>query len=393
MDAVKSLLNGDNVVVVQPTGEGKSACMFLPSLVTQKTTIVIVPTVSLIFSHLQYLQKLNIAAVGFGGIQGFAENQESEYKLLLSGEVLFALMTPEYLMGNAGRIPLLQNLAQNGKLQMVAFDEIHCAINWKQFREAYLRIESLKNELDLPIMLLTATARPATIELLATRYLSPNRQLSQFIGTADRPNISLAVEHVKMDFRLPSDETKVDAVEKIEHEWQELAITPIVDKIGSEKAIIYVDNTALVDYIANLLLKRCVATAAVKGGEKQTRVDRLASIQTWLDGDVQVVVATCAFGLGVSRPDIRPTYIAWNIQHRWKNFFRKLEEVVEMDRFVMGHCCFQSHPMLSNSTWVVILGKCRKTFQIVFVTSGHLPTPSYAAGSLFSICFKLIRSI
>ena len=74
--------------------------------------------------------QVKISGVGCGDVQVFVGNKNSE-RMLLTGEILFAIMTPEYLLGGPARMPLLQNLHRKETFQLLAFDEIHCAINWR----------------------------------------------------------------------------------------------------------------------------------------------------------------------------------------------------------------------------------------------------------------------
>ncbi len=193
--ATKAVLTGNNCVVVQPTGSGKSIAIFLPVLVSGKTALIIVPTVALMHTHLKFLQSYNTPVAIWGGGQSSADNMVTSEKLR-KGELRAVLCAPEFLFVGSqseSRLQIIRDIAADGKLQMIAIDECHCALNWKYFRATYSTLTSVKDVADVPVLLLTATASSTSVDWLVSEYCHPSRETVRFIGTIDRPNVQLLV--------------------------------------------------------------------------------------------------------------------------------------------------------------------------------------------------------
>ncbi|WP_233158063.1 RecQ family ATP-dependent DNA helicase [Actinokineospora bangkokensis] len=270
--AAGAVLDGRDVLAVLPTGAGKSAIYQVPGLALDGLTVVVSPLVA--------LQHDQAAALGEAGVCAVVVNADrsaaAAWEAVESGEARFLLLAPEQL----AKPEVVERLRGAGVV-LFAVDEAHCVSAWgHDFRPDYLRLAAAVERLGRPpVLALTATAAPPVrddvVERLGMR--DPLRVCTGF----DRPNIHLAAH------RHPSERDRRAAVlERV----RELRGTGLV----------YAPTRAATEEIAAELgaRARCFH-AGMPAGEKE-RVH-----EAFTAGEVEVVVATSAFGMGIDKPDVR----------------------------------------------------------------------------------------
>lgn len=179
LQAIHAIQEGHDVVMVQPTGSGKSLCFQVPSVVEVNTVIIVIsPTVSLIQSQVTGLRKRGIDAIPFGPCAGDSAEDNSDRILMES-----SLGTPSLAYTTQAR---------KSKLKMIVLDEVHKVFDRDTgFREAYSSLSELKEQFPgIPIMALTATLSEEHLQLLCKDYLQSPVLIK---GSVDRSNIKLTV--------------------------------------------------------------------------------------------------------------------------------------------------------------------------------------------------------
>jgi len=275
-EIIQQTLQGADTVVLMPTGGGKSLCYQLPSLVFDGLTIVISPLIALMKDQVQNLVSNGIPAAYLNS--SLTSAQESKVKTLLHDKHYKLLyISPERLFTN-GFLDFISSL----EISLFAVDEAHCVSTWgHHFRPDYKQLSILKKQFpDIPVMALTATAdrtvRRDIGELLNLR--DPGYYISSF----DRPNLSLAV--------LPG-----------QKKWEQLLKT--VQKYPDESGIIYCGSRATTEHLAEKLRKvgkKAVCYHAGLGASYRSKTQDL-----FIQGSVDIVCATIAFGMGIDKADIR----------------------------------------------------------------------------------------
>ena len=218
MSSHATTLEGHDSLVLQPTGSGKSLCFQFPPIYENKKAIVISPTISLMQDQVTNLREKGIPAIFLGSAQ--LDKQAESYALQENGEERIIFVTPEWISKPCNKLKL-QDLARKNQLSLIAIDEAHLVHQWQEFRPAYKELKMLKNEfLQIPIMLLTATAPPEVqselISIVRNPYISK--------GKIDRQNIYFQCEEV----------------ESGDKDFSDFA-TRVSQLIGNECAIIYTD--------------------------------------------------------------------------------------------------------------------------------------------------------
>ena len=161
-EVIGATLQGKDTLVLYPTGSGKSLCFQFPPVYENKKGIIITPTISLMQDQVDKLNEMGISSVYLGSAQ-FDRNIEKRVFEPNSKESLI-FVTPEWVIkpGNLSKIQLLSSRKQ---LSLIAIDEAHLFCEWADFRSAYKDLKKLKYDFpDVPIMALTATAKPDTVE-------------------------------------------------------------------------------------------------------------------------------------------------------------------------------------------------------------------------------------
>lgn len=277
-DAIRSILTGRDSLVVMPTGGGKSICYQVPALLLPGLTLVVSPLIALMLDQVSALEARAIPAALINSTLT-PEQIRDRLSRAMAGELKLLYVAPERFESAAFRRAL-----ERMDVSMVAVDEAHCVCEWgHDFRPSYLKLRETWSLIgEPPVLALTATATPeARRDIVKELRL---RNASVIVRGFDRPNLRWIV---RREEKL-SEKTRM-----------------LVRLLGAtdEVAIVYAATRKLVESAAELLRGAGIHAAAYHAGLSQ---DVRARVQkAWTTGDLPVVVATNAFGMGVDKPDVR----------------------------------------------------------------------------------------
>jgi len=287
-EAIDALLDGERrVVVIAPTGGGKSLCYQYPALELEGTTVVVSPLIALMDDQVRALEQRGIAATYLASNLDLSELRDRSRRLL-RGEYKLVYVSPERVAH-----PLAIDTLRQLRPPLIAIDEAHCISQWgHDFRPDYLRLGALIESLaPKHLLACTATATPAVREEIVTRLgLAPESTKLVLRGFA-RPNLHL---------------------EAVEAETQAVRRRYLLDALGRSigaadatqgAAIIYASTRRATEEVADWLrTKGYEASAYHAGMSPEHRAEVSAAFAT---GKLELVVATNAFGMGIDRSDIR----------------------------------------------------------------------------------------
>jgi ATP-dependent DNA helicase RecQ len=291
-EIINAVLSGNDTFALLPTGGGKSICFQVPAMMNKGMALVISPLVALMKDQVTNLQKLDIKAIALtGGI-----NTEEMIDLLDNcqfGNYKFLYLSPERLQSE-----WILDRIKNLPINLIAIDEAHCVSQWgHDFRPSYLKISQLKTHFPkIPFIALTASATPRVQEDIIT-HLGLEKPLI-FQKSFARENIAYMVFEV---------EDKLFRMEQIL-------------KKNPEPSIIYVRNRkSCLD--TQLQLQQLGFTATYyHGGLTPKEKDK--NMQLWMKEEVQVIVATNAFGMGIDKANVR-TVIHIQLPENLENYYQE----------------------------------------------------------------------
>ena len=194
-EIIKTLIGGDDAVVLMPTGGGKSLCYQIPSLCRNGTGIIISPLIALMHDQVIALQQLGIKAAFLNSTLDADTSRQTEADLI-NGDLDMLYVAPERL-NTSGFIQLLRQTS----ISLFAIDEAHCVSQWgHDFRPDYIQLSLLHEQFpDIPRIALTATADQATRKEIRQRLQL--EQAREFISSFDRPNICYRITEAQSNAR------------------------------------------------------------------------------------------------------------------------------------------------------------------------------------------------
>jgi ATP-dependent DNA helicase RecQ len=285
-EAVETLLGTGRLLLVAPTGGGKSLTYQLPAVLLPGTTLVISPLVALMNDQVQALASRGVRATFLASTLDGAEVRRRMARLA-AGEYSIVYAAPERLV-----FPGFRGLLKEIAVPLVAVDEAHCISEWgHDFRPEYLEIGGLLAELPAArVLACTATATPVVRDEILARLGLPADTPQHVRGFA-RPNLHLRARDVE-DAR--DRQAQVDGL-----------LAEALGRAGASRgvAIVYAPTRRGAEAEAERLGRRGFRTAVYHAGLSPDRRERAQ--RAFLGGDLDVMVATNAFGMGIDRPDVR----------------------------------------------------------------------------------------
>ena len=298
--AIVSLLSGRDTFVIMPTGGGKSLCYQLPAMMLEGCAIVVSPLIALMKNQVDL-------------VRGYSEHDEVAHFLnsslnkgqvkvvkedLLSGKTKLLYVAPETLTKQEN-LDFFSDL----NVSFFAVDEAHCISEWgHDFRPEYRRLKEMMEEIksSAPIIALTATATPKVQSDIVKNLALKNPEI--LISSFNRDNLYYEVQP------------------KIKKDQTVKSIVKYITKHKKKSGIIYTLNRKTTEELADLLKANNIKAVAYHAGlDQKLRADRQ---DQFLNEDVQVIVATIAFGMGIDKPDIR-FVIHYNIPKSIENYYQE----------------------------------------------------------------------
>ena len=291
-EVINSVLSGQDTFALMPTGGGKSVCFQIPAMMNQGICLVISPLVALMKDQVANLQKRDIKAIALtGGIR--SEEMIDLLDNCQFGNYKFLYLSPERLQSDW----ILERI-KNLPINLITIDEAHCVSQWgHDFRPAYLKISSLKIHFPkVPFLALTATATSKVKEDIINELGLHNPQI--FEKSFARENIAYMVFEV---------EDKLFRIEQIL-------------KKNPQPSIIYVRNRKSCLDVSGQLQSLGLKATYYHGGLSSKEKDK--NMQLWMNDEVQIIVATNAFGMGIDKSSVK-TVIHIQLPENLENYYQE----------------------------------------------------------------------
>nr|WP_290443597.1 ATP-dependent DNA helicase RecQ [Sporolactobacillus kofuensis] len=275
---IQDVLNGHDVFAMMPTGSGKSICYEVPGYLMEGLVLIISPLLSLMEDQVHQLRKIGEKQAR--ALNGLMHPQERKRVLQKINTLRFLFISPEML-----RQPQILAVLQRTKVSLFVVDEAHCVSQWgHDFRPDYLYLAQIKAKLGYPPCLAVTATADERVRVDIARALDL-RDVRQLLMSVDRSNIALIVKKV------------MDNSEKVDQ------LIQLLSKVRLP-GIVYCAARDWTERLAEQIrLHTGLRTAYYHGG--MDAVDRRKIQNQFLDGELDVLCCTNAFGMGINKPDIR----------------------------------------------------------------------------------------
>lgn len=278
-EVVERLVAGKNGLVIMPTGAGKSLCYQLAGALKEGVTLVISPLIALMDDQVAGLERIGLPATAIHSGVSKAE-QEARIEGMWAGDYKLVYIAPERFRSRAF-LKALEGI----EVGLFVVDEAHCISQWgHDFRPAYRRLAGVRERLGGPqIVALTATATKQVRKDLCEQLGLDEKD--EIVTGLERPNLRFDV------FFAGSNEEKLERLKQA------------LDKYPGQSGIVYCATREQVQEVCRALKKAGYTAGSYHGGMGQK--ERRLVQERWMSGEVPVLVATNAFGMGVDKPDVR----------------------------------------------------------------------------------------
>lgn len=295
-EVINKVLQGEDVLVLMPTGGGKSVCYQIPALMLDGTAIVISPLISLMKDQVDALNSNGISAAFLNSTQSFAEQQQI-LNACHDGEIGLLYVSPEKLLSD------IDSITQACKPSLIAIDEAHCISSWgHDFRPEYTQLGFLRERFySIPFIALTATADKLTRRDIAKQLKLKAPKL--FVSSFDRKNLSLDVK------------VGIKPKQKLQD------ITAFITGRENQCGIVYCLSRKTCEELAQKLQAEGINAGFYHAGMSSD--DRASVQENFINDDLLVVCATIAFGMGIDKSNVR-WVIHYNLPKNMEGYYQEI---------------------------------------------------------------------
>ncbi len=285
-EAIRTALTGRDLVVLLPTGSGKSLCYQVPALVSRRRgeglTIVVSPLIALMQDQVDALAGRGVAAAALNSHQS-AEDRREVLRRLHDDTIDLLYVSPERIA-----TPSFTRLLKKLRVARIAIDEAHCVSQWgHDFRPDYLEIGGLRDLVDAPALALTATATPVVVTEIVKRLNLHDAAVVR--GDFSRDNLAFAVEHRRLQ------------ADRLEALARAIRVAGLAQRRG--RAIVYCPTRKSTETVAKALRGEGMPVGYYHAG--RTKLARERAHRAFATGRTRILVSTNAFGMGIDFPDVR----------------------------------------------------------------------------------------